>query len=146
MSCPGCFPQVPVPGVSCLRFLFPVFDPRIWSALDVSKAEKEIVLNKYNRTIQTAFKEVVDALAVQGTIDEQIAAQRALVEAAEATYRLSNVRYQKGIDNYLSVLDAHRALYAQQQGVDRGKPQQACKPGQSLFSVGRRRLMNLGFI
>jgi len=93
----------------------PIFDARIWRALEVSKADQEIMLNQYNRAIQTAFREVADALAVQGTIDDQVAAQEALVDAAEATYGLSNMRYQKGIGTYLSVLDAHRSLYAQQQ-------------------------------
>ena len=67
--------------------------------------------------MQIAFKEVADALAVQGTISEQLAAQEALVESAEATYELSDKCYTMGLDSYLGVLDAHRLLYAQQQAV-----------------------------
>ncbi len=55
------------------------------------------------------------ALAVQGTISEQLAAQEALVESAQITYELSDKRYTMGLDSYLSVLDAHRSLYGQQQ-------------------------------
>ncbi len=95
----------------------PIFDSRVWAAMKVSKIDRDILLTKYEKDIQTAFKEVADALAVQGTINEQLAAQKALVEAAAATYNLSDKRYNMGLDAYLSVLDAHRSLYAQQQAL-----------------------------
>jgi multidrug efflux system outer membrane protein len=97
------------------QLTLPVFDARLWSAVDAAKAENQIALVTYEKTIQTAFREVADALAVQGTIDERLDAQQSLVRAASETYRLSDMRYTKGIDNYLSVLDAHRSLYAAQQ-------------------------------
>ena len=97
------------------QVVMPVFDARIWAALRVSKADREIVLTQYEKTIQTAFREVADALAVQGTINQQVSAQQSLVDAAAETYRLSNRRYTIGIDSYFSVLDAHRSLYFQQQ-------------------------------
>ncbi|AQV00841.1 MULTISPECIES: efflux transporter outer membrane subunit [Desulfococcus] len=100
------------PGIT-----MPVFDPRIWSALDVSKAERELTLARYEGAIQAAFKEIADALATKGTVGHQLDAQRSLVEATSETYRLSNSRYEKGIDTYLSVLDAQRSLYAAQQGL-----------------------------
>jgi multidrug efflux system outer membrane protein len=56
-------------------------------------------------------------LAVKGTISERVAAQQSLVEAFTETYRLSQLRYNHGIDSYLSVLDAQRSLYAAQQGL-----------------------------
>jgi multidrug efflux system outer membrane protein len=95
----------------------PIFDPRTWSGLKITKVQREIAVAGYERAIQSAFREVADALAVQGTVDQQVAAQQALVHAVEETYRLSNMRYDKGIDNYLSVLDAQRSLYAAQQGL-----------------------------
>nr|WP_269434991.1 efflux transporter outer membrane subunit [Desulfosarcina ovata] len=97
------------------QIVMPIFDARIWAALRISKADRKIVLKEYEKTIQAAFKEVADALAVRGTIDQQVAAQKALVGASSETYRLSNKRYTLGIDDYLSVLDAHRSLYSQQQ-------------------------------
>jgi len=97
------------------RITMPIFDARTWAALRVSKADREIVLTQYEKTIQTAFREVADSLAVQGTINQQVSAQQSLVSAVAETYRLSNKRYTKGIDSYLSVLDAQRSLYAQQQ-------------------------------
>ncbi len=72
---------------------------------------------QYEKAIQTAFREVADALAVRGTVERQIAAQSALVEAVAETYRLSQVRYNLGLDSYLGVLDAQRSLYGAQQGL-----------------------------
>ncbi|MFZ5572742.1 MAG: efflux transporter outer membrane subunit [Thermodesulfobacteriota bacterium] len=93
----------------------PIFDARTWAAYRVSEADRDIALAAYEKTIQNAFREVSDALAVQGTIDQEIASQQALVDSVAETYRLSNKRYSVGIDSYLGVLDAHRSLYAQQQ-------------------------------
>ncbi len=93
----------------------PVFDARTWAAYRVSKAEQKIALVKYERTIQNAFREVADSLAVQGTAKRQVLAQQSLVDAALRIYRLSMKRYDLGIDSYLSVLDAQRSLYAAQQ-------------------------------
>ncbi len=91
------------------QIVMPIFDARIWAALRVSKADRKIILTQYEKTIQTAFREVADALAVQGTIEQQLTAQQALVEAATQTYNLSSKRYARGIDSYLSVLDAQRS-------------------------------------
>jgi multidrug efflux system outer membrane protein len=95
----------------------PIFDARLWSAYDATKVEKEIALAQYEKAIQTAFREVADALAVRGTVDEQVSAQQSLVDALSRTYRLSVVRYTKGIDSYLGVLDAQRSLFAAQQAL-----------------------------
>ena len=99
------------------QIAMPIFDARLWSALDVTKAEQAIALAQYEKAIQTAFKEVADTLAVQGTVDEQLDAQQSLVRATAETYRLSEARYTKGIDNYLGVLVAQRSLFAAQQGL-----------------------------
>jgi len=99
------------------QIVMPVFDPRLWSALDVTKADREIALTQYERAIQAAFRDVADTLAVQGTVDDRLAAQQSLVSAAAETFRLASIRYDKGIDSYLGVLDAQRALYAAHQGL-----------------------------
>jgi outer membrane protein, multidrug efflux system len=99
------------------QITMPIFDARTWAALRVSKADRKIVLTQYEKTIQTAFREVADALAVQGTINQQVSAQQSFVDAVAETYRLSNKRYTKGIDSYLGVLDAQRSLYTAQQGL-----------------------------
>ncbi len=95
----------------------PIFDTRAWLALKVTKVQREIALTQYESAIQNAFREVADALAVRGTVDQQVSAQESLVHAVAETYRLSASRYEKGIDSYLSVLDAQRSLYAAQQGL-----------------------------
>jgi multidrug efflux system outer membrane protein len=97
------------------QIIMPIFDARTWSAYDVIKVEKEITVAQYEKVIQTAFREVADALAVRGTVNQQIAAQQSLVDAVAETYRLSQARYTKGIDSYLSVLDAQRSLYGAEQ-------------------------------
>lgn len=95
----------------------PIFDPRLWSALTVSKVEREIAVTQYERAIQAAFRDVADTLADKGGLKHQLTAQQSLVEATAEAYRLSNARYEKGSDIYLNVLDAQRALYASQQGL-----------------------------
>ena len=97
------------------QVVMPIFDARLWSAYDATKLEKEIALTQYERAIQTAFREVSDALAVRVPVAEQLSAQESLVNALTETYRLSTVRYTKGIDSYLGVLDAQRSLYAAEQ-------------------------------
>ena len=62
-----------------------------------------------------AFKEVADAISQRGTLEAQLAAQESFVQASEEVFRLASVRYEHGIDSYLSVLDAQRSLYAAQQ-------------------------------
>jgi outer membrane protein, multidrug efflux system len=94
----------------------PIFDfGSKWNQLKASKVEKKIAVAQYEKAIQSAFREVADALAQKETIDEQIDAQNKLVEASAETRRLADMRYQAGIDGYLSVLDAERSLYAAQQ-------------------------------
>ncbi|MBN1382171.1 MAG: efflux transporter outer membrane subunit [Deltaproteobacteria bacterium] len=99
------------------RIAMPIFDARTWSSYEVTKVEKELAVAQYEKAIQTAFREVADALASKGPIDRQIEAQQALVDTLEETYRLAGLRYEKGIDSYLSVLDAQRSLYGAKQGL-----------------------------
>jgi multidrug efflux system outer membrane protein len=99
------------------QIVAPIFDARAWAALDAIKVEREIAVAQYEKAIQASFREVADALAVRGTVEDQLSAQRSLVEAVSETYRLSNARYAKGIDSFLGVLDAQRSLYAAQQGL-----------------------------
>lgn len=99
------------------QLVMPVFDARTWSAYRVSKADREIALTKYEKAIQTAFKEVADVLAVNGTVGQRVAAQQSLVDTLAETHKLANSRYVMGIDSYLGVLDAQRSLFAAQQAL-----------------------------
>lgn len=99
------------------QFVMPIFDARLWSALEASKVQGEIALAEYERAIQRAFREVADTLAEQVSLGGQLQAQAGLVKAAEQTHRLATARYMQGLDSYLSVLDAQRSLYGAQQGL-----------------------------
>lgn len=99
------------------QIVMPIFDARTWSALKASKVQQQLAVTQYERAIQNAFREVADALAARGTVDEQLAAQQSLVNALAETHRLSLSRYEKGLDSYLGVLDAQRFLFAAQQGL-----------------------------
>jgi len=95
----------------------PIFDLRTHGALKLTEAQREIVLVRYRKAIQEAFREVADVLALRGTIGAQVADQTALVEAAAVARDLAQRRYDEGIDSYLTVLDAQRSLYGAQQGL-----------------------------
>ena len=99
------------------QIVMPIFDARTWSAYEVTQVEKEISIAEYEKAIQTAFREVADALAERGTVSQRLAAQQSLVDALVVTHRLSEMRYHKGIDSYLSVLDAQRSLYGAEKGL-----------------------------
>ena len=75
------------------------------------------MLAQYEKAIQTAFREVADTLVQNGPLQQQLAAQQALVEATSASHRLSRARFDKGVDSYLAVLDSQRAEYAAQQNL-----------------------------
>ncbi len=96
---------------------FPRLALTVWSAYRVSGVQRQIALTQYERAIQSAFREVADALALRRAVAEQRAAQEALVEALTETHRLAQMRFERGIDSYLSVLDAQRSLFAGQQGL-----------------------------
>lgn len=85
--------------------------------LDAALVAREIEIAQYERAIQSAFREVADALAERRTIGEQLAARRSLVDATAATFKLSQARYERGIDSYLDVLDSQRSMYSAQQGL-----------------------------
>jgi multidrug efflux system outer membrane protein len=85
--------------------------------LDLSEVRKKIEIATYEKTIQSGFREVADTLAGRGTLDDEIRAQRQLVDASDRAYRLSQQRFDQGVDNYLSVLDSQRSLYSAQQGL-----------------------------
>ncbi len=91
----------------------PIFDSgRISANLKISQTNQKIAIELYQKTIQTAFKEVSDALAVQDNIKNELTAQESLVEATALSFKLSQARYQNGINSYLNVLDSERSLYA----------------------------------
>lgn len=96
----------------------PIFDWGTRKAnIKISETDQQIALSDYEKSIQSAFREVNDALAVRQNIGDRLAAQKRLVDATNTTYKLSNARFRAGIDSYLTVLDAQRTSYASEQGL-----------------------------
>lgn len=83
--------------------------------LSYSNVNKTIAVAQYEKSIQTAFREVNDELVARKTLDAQYEAQRNLSQASQQAYDLSFARYKQGIDSFLNVLDSQRTLYRAQQ-------------------------------
>ena len=98
--------------------LLPIFDAgRNQANLDSSTVGRDIAVAQYQKAIQITFREVADALAGRATLDEQLQAQQAQLEAEADRFRLADLRYRNGIASYLELLDAQRSLFAVQQAV-----------------------------
>lgn len=79
-----------------------------------ARAQQQASLARYQRAIQTAFQDAADALARADTLDDEVAARRATVTAASDNVMLAQARYSRGLDPFLTLLDAQRTLYAAQ--------------------------------
>ncbi|MEG0483483.1 MAG: multidrug efflux RND transporter AdeIJK outer membrane channel subunit AdeK [Acinetobacter sp.] len=103
--------------------LGPSLDIPLWdwgtrkANIKISETDQQIALSDYEKSVQSAFREVNDALATRENIGDRLSAQRRLVDATNTTYKLSNARFRAGIDNFLSVLDAQRSSYTAEQGL-----------------------------
>ncbi|WP_026354343.1 efflux transporter outer membrane subunit [Massilia niastensis] len=98
--------------------ILPIFDyGRNTAILGSARAQRDISVAQYERAIQTAFREVADALAGQATFSEQLRAQRAVAEAEADRFNLSDLRYRSGAASYLDLLDAQRSLFQAQQAA-----------------------------
>jgi len=96
----------------------PIFDGGAAKAeLKSAEVARDIQLATYEQTVQTAFKEVANALAVRASLAEQLKAQTALVNAWQRSHDLSQARYRGGADSYLDVLTAQRSLYSAKQSL-----------------------------
>ena len=96
----------------------PIFNRgRLKASLEVAQVNEKIAATQYEQAVQSAFREVADQLAARGTYQSQLDAQNALVAATGQAYELSTARYDSGIDNFLTVLDSQRSLFAAQQGA-----------------------------
>jgi multidrug efflux system outer membrane protein len=96
----------------------PIFEGgRLRANLGAARADRDIALAQYEKSIQQGFREVADALALTGTLAEQRAALQELVDAARRAEDLSRARYEAGRDSYLVRLDAQRTLYVAQQAL-----------------------------
>jgi len=83
----------------------------------LTEAQRSAAIASYQGTIQTAFREVSDALARRGTINDEIGARERQRAATAVTYQLTEARYRAGIDPYLNVLSAQQSYYNAQQAM-----------------------------
>jgi multidrug efflux system outer membrane protein len=100
--------------------ILPLFDFGARRAgVESARAGRDIAVARYEKSIQTAFREVSDALAGQATFSEQLRAQQAVAAAEADRFNLSDLRYRNGTASYLDLLDAQRSLFtAQQQAIE----------------------------
>lgn len=97
------------------QITLPIFDTgRNTARLEVSEADRDIAVAGYEKAVQTAFREVADALVLKENIDDQLKAQESLVSALSKSYEHASARYETGVSAYINVLDAQRSLFAAQ--------------------------------
>ena len=96
----------------------PIFDWGTRKAnIRISQTDQQLYVASYEKAVQTAFREVSDALATRQNIGDRLTAQRNLVQATNRNYQLSTARFRAGIDNYLTVLTSQQNLYSAQLGL-----------------------------
>jgi multidrug efflux system outer membrane protein len=108
------------PGAATWAFspqlTLPIFHGgQLMGGLAEARVSRSIAVAQYEKAIQSAFREVADALQLTGTLENQVQAQQALVRATGRAYELSRQRYKAGRDSYLNVLDSQRSYYSAQQ-------------------------------
>jgi multidrug efflux system outer membrane protein len=112
--------------------------------LAFARAQQQLFLAQYEQTIQTAFREVSDALARRGTIEAQMAAQSDLVAHSRDAYNLNVQRYQIGIDEFLNTLVAQRTLYTSEQSLIRTRLDRATNLSNLYQTLGGDALIEAG--
>ncbi|MGQ3089768.1 MAG: efflux transporter outer membrane subunit [Methylophilus sp.] len=100
------------------QITLPIFNAgRNRANLTIGEQNQQILLAQYEKTVQTAFREVADVLVQREGLQAQIEAQRSLTAAASAAFQLADARFKNGVDSYLVVLDAQRTLYTAEQSL-----------------------------
>ena len=90
----------------------PIFQGgKLRANLGVATANRDIALAQYEKAIQSGFREAADALALNDSLDAQLASQQALMAAATQAQTLSQARYDAGLDSFVTLLDARRTAY-----------------------------------
>jgi len=96
----------------------PLFNAgRLQGNLDVAKARRDAAVAEYESTIQSAFRDVSDALVRRQQLAKQVASTRILLEAQRERARLGQLRFDNGRSTYLEVLDAQRDLFEAEQAL-----------------------------
>ncbi|MDR7296366.1 multidrug efflux system outer membrane protein [Pelomonas aquatica] len=96
----------------------PIFDAgRNQANLKIAQVDRDIAVAQYEKAIQSAFRDVADALAQRATIGQQVESQQRLVAQTQDALRLAEARFRQGLDDRLATLDAQRTLYGAEQGL-----------------------------
>jgi multidrug efflux system outer membrane protein len=85
------------------------------SNLKLAETNRDIAVTRYEKAVQTAFREVADALVARATFTEQWHAQQALVKESDQALTITQARYDHGVDSHFALLDAQRSLFEAQQ-------------------------------
>ena len=100
------------------QLALPIFDAgRNGANLTLAQVRTKEAVVDYEKTIQVAFREVSDALVARATLEDQISAQSAFVDAQADRLRLADLRFKNGVASSLEVLDAQRELFSAQQDL-----------------------------
>ncbi|MDO9596936.1 MAG: efflux transporter outer membrane subunit [Azoarcus sp.] len=98
--------------------VLPIFDAgRNQANLDLAEVRRDLAVAAYEKTVQTAFRDVADALSARHWLGEQLRFQRAALDAQSERARLAQLRYDNGAVRYLEVLDAQRDLLVAEQAL-----------------------------
>ena len=98
--------------------LAPIFDMgKTRAGVTVAEVRRDVAVAQYEKAIQSAFREVADALVARQTYGEQAQAQQAQADAEADRLRLSALRYRTGVASQLDLLDAQRGLFTAQQAL-----------------------------
>ena len=87
------------------------------AGVESAQAARDIAVARYEKAIQTAFKEVADALTARQALAEQLQAQQQQTDAERERYRLVDLSYRNGVANSLDLLDAQRSLFGVEQAL-----------------------------
>ncbi|WP_124552888.1 efflux transporter outer membrane subunit [Methylophilus methylotrophus] len=101
------------------QLVIPIFNyGRNKASLKLAEARQHIEVVNYEKTIQTAFKEVMDVLSTRTAIAEEVASRTRLRELESSRLQLVQRKLDQGLVTYLEVLDAQRSvLDAQSQAL-----------------------------
>jgi multidrug efflux system outer membrane protein len=93
------------------QIVWPIFDMgTAWHELQAVKADQRIKAADYESTVQNAFKEVADALAVRTTVQSQLTDTESLVKSNQKSFRLTQAGFKAGVNSQLDVLEIQNAL------------------------------------
>ena len=100
------------------QLVLPIFHAgAIKAGVESAEADRDIYVAQYEKAIQTAFKEVSDALAQGSSLAAQAEAQASLTQATGTSYDLSTLRYENGVDSYMTKLDSQRSFATARQSL-----------------------------